>query len=330
MTGARILIIRFSSIGDIVLTTPVVRRLKNSLSGESEIHYLTRKAFAPILNSNPHVDVVHEFDENLTELLDEIQKVHFDYVIDLQHNYRSAFAKRRLKTLNFTVDKMNGRKYLLTTLGIKRVSIPHIVDRYLETIKAFGIDDDLQGLDYFVPAEEMVIPRVLDSRLNIRFVAFAVGGNHIGKVMPKEMQSAICGEINAPVALLGQGPEDQIVAEYCAENNPNVVNLVNSLSLHGSASLISQAEVMLSGDTGLMHVAAAFQKKIVSVWGCTSPLLGMTPYRPHEDSIVIEPTELKRRPCSKLGNRCKYGEANRCVTHNRAAVIAEAVNTRLA
>jgi len=329
MSVTRFLIIRFSSIGDIVLTTPVIRQLKNSIEGEAEIHYFTKKEFAPILASNPNIDKLHLFGENLSLALDEIEKIPFDYVIDLQNNYRSAMAKKRVKTLNFTVDKMNWKKYFLTGLGIRRFKIPHIVDRYLETIKGFGLKDDGLGLDFFVPQNDMIIPRSLDGKLDGKIVAFAVGGKHLGKVMPQEMQSDICSKINAPIALVGHGDADDEVAQYCAERNPNVVNLVNKLSLNQSASVVAQAEVVLAGDTGLMHIAAAFGKKIVSVWGCTSPELGMSAYRSHESSIIIEPTKLRRRPCSKLGNRCRYGEVNRCITHNRTAVIAEAVNQRL-
>lgn len=325
MPTTRFLIIRLSSIGDIVLTTPVLRQLKNNIEGKAEIHFFTKKEFAPILESNPHVDKVHSFDENLTEVLDEIEKVSFDYVIDLQNNYRSALAKKRIKTLNFTVDKMNWKKYLLTGLGIRRFEIPHIVNRYLETIKGFGLKDDGLGLDFFVPANDMVVPRDLDSQLGNKYVAFAVGGNHDGKVMPKEMQSAICEKITSPIALLGHGTADALVAEYCTVKNKHVVNLVNQLSLGQSASLVAQADVVLAGDTGLMHIASAFQKKIVSVWGCTSPELGMSPYRPHPDSVIIEPENLRRRPCSKLGNRCKYGEENRCITHVRADHVAQTV-----
>ena len=120
------------------------------------------------------------------------------------------------------------------------------------------------------------------------------------------------------------GPQDLELADKLMSNRTNVYNGCGKFSVIESASLIKQAQVVIAGDTGMMHIASAFGKCIVSVWGCTVPELGMGPYRPHPSSVIIEPKKLSKRPCSKLGNRCKYGEKDRCITHNSAASIVSA------
>jgi ADP-heptose:LPS heptosyltransferase len=104
-----------------------------------------------------------------------------------------------------------------------------------------------------------------------------------------------------------------------------VWQLTGKLNVHESAWFLKYAQVVVTGDTGMMHIASAFNKKIISLWGCTVPGLGMSPYRPHPESIILEPFGRKKRPCSKLGNRCKYGMDNRCVHQIQPTAIQMAI-----
>lgn len=325
MRATRILIIRFSSIGDIVLTTPVIRRLAQQLDGATEIHFLTKKKFASILEANPFVHQIHTIEQSVQEVLPALEALEFDYVIDLHNNIRSRVVKRKLKRLNFTFDKLNIKKWIWVNTGINRMPDVHVVDRYMDTIAAFGTTDDGGGLDYFIPATT----DVRKENLPDRFVAFAIGGAHIGKRMEAAKIAAIVREINLPVVLLGGG-EDELVAQEIMDQAPNAISSVGKLSLHESALVVKQSELLVCGDTGLMHIASAFQKKIVSLWGCTVPGLGMYPYRPHEASVMIEPHGRKKRPCSKLGNTCKYGKDNRCIQAIDNKEVLEAIEKLLA
>jgi ADP-heptose:LPS heptosyltransferase len=106
----KVLVIRFSSIGDIVLTTPVLRALKTQLEGEVEVHYLTKKKFSGLLEANPYVDRIHVMDETVQEVLPELEKIGFDYVIDLHKNIRTSIVRKRLKALTFVFKKYNFEK----------------------------------------------------------------------------------------------------------------------------------------------------------------------------------------------------------------------------
>ena len=146
----KFLVIRFSSIGDIVLTTPVVRCLKKQVV-TAEVHYLTKKSFAKIFEANPYIDKVHYLENDLNAVIASLQQEDFDYVIDLHNNLRTKKVKQALKKQAFSFTKLNIQKWLLTALKINKMPAIHIVDRYLQTLESFGVKNDGAGLDYFIP-----------------------------------------------------------------------------------------------------------------------------------------------------------------------------------
>ena len=318
----KVLILRFSSMGDIVLTTPVIRCLKNKYGAEVSIHYLCRSGFAGLLEANPHLDTLWTFESNPLERFDELEKEKFDHVVDLQGNLKSRILVRRLGQPSTRLKKLNFQKWVLVNLGIDLLPSVHIVERYMDTIRNLGVSLDEGGLDYFFPKEVSV-----EQTLPDRFVLFALGGAHRGKRMNTRQWISLIQAINFPVVLVG-GSEDAPESEEIArETGSRVSNLTNKLSIHQSALLASKAALVVSGDTGMMHIASAFKAKIVSVWGCTVPKFGMYPFRPHPDSVQIEPAGLSKRPCSKLGNRCKYGMESRCITHIPTEQLAQSINS---
>lgn len=327
--ATKILVIRFSSIGDIVLTTPVIRQLKEQLDGPVELHYLTKKKFAGLLTGNPYIDEIHVIEKGTWEVADALKAINFDYIIDLHNNVRSNSIKRQLKSLAFTFKKHNLAKWLFVRFGWNRLPKKHIVERYLDTLSAFGVKDDGKGLDFYIPEEARQKVNEFLPENALKFVAISIGGAHIGKRMPAAKLAEIGQQIKSPIVLLG-GKEDMDEAKEIERlcTFP-VINLCGKLSIHESAAIIEKSEVVISGDTGLMHIAAALHKKIISLWGCTVPEFGMAPYRPHPDSVIIEPSQLKKRPCSKLGNRCKYGIEQRCITHIDASEVALTVQSLL-
>ncbi len=138
----KFLIVRFSSIGDIVLTTPVIRCLKQQLA-DSEVHFLTKKIFRSIIENNPNVDKHHLLDNDLDEVINDLKKENFDYIIDLHNNLRTLKVKRALRKVpSFSFNKLNIEKWLLTALKINVMPKVHIVDRYLETLKTFCVKND--------------------------------------------------------------------------------------------------------------------------------------------------------------------------------------------
>jgi len=300
--STRILIIRFSSIGDIVLTTPIVRALKTQLEGEVEIDFITKKGFAAMLESNPHISMVISIEKNVNEVATRLQDKHYDYVIDLHNNIRSKQVKQMVKMIDFTVDKRNVAKWIYVNTKKQWLPIGHFVNRCFMAIASLGVIDDQQGLDYFIPDADRVGLDALPSNFQSSYIAYAIGGQTPGKILPTDKIIRLCQKINKPIVLLG-GEEDADRGEEIAKQvGSNIWNACGKFNLNQSASLIDEAECVITHDTGLMQIASAFKKKVISLWFATTPEIGFTPWMPDEGSVIIE-ADSKKRPTSKLGNR---------------------------
>lgn len=306
----KFLVIRFSSIGDIVLTTPVIRCLKQQVPG-AVVHFLTKKSFRGILETNPYVDKVILLSNSWELMMHELQIEEYDCIIDLHHNLRTWKIKhnlRGIKSLSF--NKLNIQKWLLTALKINRMPAIHIVDRYLETVKSLGVINDGKGLDYFIPLKDKIKDKDLPTSHLFGYIGVVIGAALSTKKLPISKLQELCDKIKYPIVLLG-GKEDQLAGNEIASIDPiRIYNSCGRFSLNESADLVLRAKFLITHDTGLMHMAAAFKKPILSVWGNTVPQFGMDAYygedTPNKD-IKFEVLNLSCRPCSKIG----YGKCPR-------------------
>jgi len=318
----KILVIRFSSIGDIVLTSPVVRCL-HQLHGGVEIHFLTKEKFAAIAENNPHINKVFGIRESVSEVMPLLRKETYDHIVDLHKNLRSFRVILGLRRPYSNFSKLNFRKWLLVRFKASFMPQVHIVDRYMKAVKRLGVSNDGEGLDFFIPPGFEVDPDSLPEPFSKGYVGVVIGGKHNTKILPDNKVIEICRLLKSPVVLLG-GPEDrQRGEEISSAPGVKIFNACGPYNLFQSASLVRQARAILTNDTGLMHIAAAFRKPIVSVWGNTVPELGMYPYLPAgSDYLISEITGLSCRPCSKIGfDRCPKGHF-RCMKDQETGKIA--------
>jgi ADP-heptose:LPS heptosyltransferase len=320
----KILIIRFSSIGDIVLTTPVIRCLKVQLS-DAEIHFCTKKQYHKLVENNPYLDKIYYLEHSITDLASILKQEKYDYVIDLHNNLRTSILKLMLGRKSFTFNKLNLEKWLLVNFKINKLPNVHIVERYLETVKHLGVKNDELGLDYFISdSDEMPLSDLPEPFNNSKYIVFAIGGQHTTKRLPLNKMIELCDKINKPVILLG-GKEDyetgEQLSQFFVKNASNmpyeeglkelgkktiILNLCGKTNISQSASIIKKSSYVFTHDTGLMHIAAAFKKEIFSIWGNTTPFFGMYPYR--TKFTVFENNILDCRPCSKIGfDKCPKG-----------------------
>ncbi|MBN2524090.1 MAG: glycosyltransferase family 9 protein [Bacteroidales bacterium] len=322
----KFLIIRFSSIGDIVLTSPVIRCMKTQIE-DAEIHYLTKAKYEPILIANPHIDKLHLLRSNCNALIKKLQSENFDYVIDLHNNIRSFRIKSALNRISFSFHKLNFRKWLLVNFKIHRLPKIHIVDRYLQTTNVFSVVNDQQGLDFFIPKDDQEEFKIRIDQLPGSFAIIVVGGGHNTKQIPVNKIQYIIDHLNCPVVLLG-GPEDIKKTEMINySEKKDVFDFVGKLTVNQSALVIKDCRVILTPDTGLMHIAAAFKKPILSIWGNTVPEFGMYPYCPDKNSEYFEVRGLKCRPCSKIGfSKCPKKHFN-CMNNQDYQKIIKRMNT---
>ena len=282
------------------MTTPVIRCLKQQVKN-AEIHFLVKKQFYPVIKANPYIDKFHLLDNSYGNLVSFLKKENFHYIIDLHHNLRTFRIKSTLRMLSFSFDKLNVKKWLLVNLKINRLPPIHIVDRYFQTVRLFEVVNDNKGLEYHIPAGEEIQVSDLPEEYRRGFIVVVIGAKHFTKQVPDEKLIDLCNQISYPVILLG-GKEDFEKAKYVKDNcTKDVMNFCGKYSINQSASLVKQSKLVITPDTGLMHIAAAYGKKIISIWGNTVPEFGMSPYMADPDSRIFEIKGLKCRPCSKIG-----------------------------
>jgi ADP-heptose:LPS heptosyltransferase len=331
----KFLILRFSSIGDIVLTTPVIRCLKEQYP-DAEVHYATKKSYKSLLENNPYIDKVFVLENGLNELVKSLQSERYDYVIDLHNNLRTRIIKIRLKAplaprrgrklRIFSFDKLNFLKWILVKFKKNLMPNVHIVDRYMKTVESLGVKNDNKGLDYFIPEKDEMPLDWLPENFRNGYAVYAIGGQHETKKLPLNKMIELCQTIQLPLVLIG-GKEDVEMGDRLAPSAPRggtypndseskvpplgaegatILNLCGKCNLNQSASLINNSKLVYTHDTGMMHVASALKKKIISIWGNTVPEFGMYPYQTEYE--VIENKDLNCRPCSKIGyNKCPLG-----------------------
>jgi ADP-heptose:LPS heptosyltransferase len=296
----KVLVVRFSSIGDIVLTTPIVRCLKKQLPN-SEIHYLTKNKFRTILNENPYIDQLHTIEKNINEILPDLKILKFDIIIDLHHNLRTRILSQKLNVQTNRFPKLNIQKWLYVHFKINKLPNVHIVERYFEAVKTLSVKNDLLPCDYYISKQDLInVEKTFDLQPNT-YIAFAIGAQFSTKRLPNHKIREICQKIALPIVLLG-GSEDNANGNEIQKGLSHVYNTCGKFTLGQSASIVQQAKTVITHDTGLMHIASAFEKHIVSIWGNTTPSIGMYPYMPRKKNFSIhEVPNLSCRPCSKIG-----------------------------
>ncbi len=301
----KILVVRFSSIGDIVLTTPVIRTLAQQLN--AEIHYLTKPGFKTLLTGNPYINKIWTLDDDFNKLTNELKSEHFNYIIDLHKNIRSLKLCFKLGVKRYTYDKTTWEKFLIVNFKIDILPKLHVVDRYMNAVKKLGVTNDGKGLDFFIdPNTDISLIKPIEI-----YTAAVIGATHFTKRLPVQKWVELIN--NYPLtlfALLG-GPSEKDAAESIINQcGKNVVNLVGLTSLQQSALLMSEAENIITNDTGMLHIAAALKKPIISIWGGTLKEYGFWPYYPYGMYLNtnLEVKDLGCRPCSKFGrNDCPKG-----------------------
>lgn len=335
----KFLIIRFSSIGDIVLTTPVIRCLKKQVEG-AEIHFLTKSAYMQIVHANPYIDKVHYLGQSLQDIIKELKKENFDYIIDLHHNLRTLKVKDALKVKSFSFDKLNLKKWIYTSFKWNLMPDIHIVDRYMATVSSFGVKNDGAGLDYFISKEDVLNESDIPTSHQAGFIGIVIGAALNTKKYPFHHLKQLCEMLEHPVILLG-GLEDADEGDRIAASDKiKIYNACGKFGLNESADLVRRARLVVTNDTGLMHIAAAYKRPLITLWGNTVPEFGMHPYygssymeqiahtgKPAYD--IVEIRNLRCRPCSKIGyDACPLGHF-KCMEKISPALVLEKIRARL-
>ncbi len=334
-TPSRILAIRFSSMGDIVLTSPVTRRLSKICPG-AEIDFLTRNEYASLARSLPGVSQVQCFEpeKGLWRIVSRLRRKRYDLVVDLHGNIRSrlvglAGGGRRV----VRYDKRRFTRMAMVALPRRSAAVPHTVDRYLDVLNALeGIDaggaggprdaashDDAPGkhedrtpeLIVDASAEEEVAERLAIAGIGpeVPVLAVAPGAAHGPKRWPPDRFARVADQLakthGMRVLLLGSDRDRSVVAEVSGAMTERAVDWSGATDLTLLPAAVSRCQLMVSNDSGPMHVATAVGTPVVGVFGATHPRLGFAPLGPDDAAVSLD---LTCSPCSLHGDRaCRFG-----------------------
>lgn len=337
------LVLRLSSIGDIILTSPLLRTLRTAVGSDARIDFVVRKEYAELVQSCHHLSLVHEYDvatgyKGLQSLARQLREEKYDLVVDLHDSIRTKLIRASVNAGDVVVmDKRKLERWLLVNL--KRNAYADnltVAERYIETVEKYGVVNDNKGLEIFIPDTTLfeVSGKIAALRLNQfeKVIGICPGSKHFTKRWQREKFAEVAvrtaQEYHAKVLLFG-GQDEQDDCGFVREEVTRRVSANAVTSFAGEFSLLETAaalefcDVVVTNDSGLMHLAAAKQKKIVAVFGSTVKEFGFAPYG--TEAIVIENNSLDCRPCTHIGKKeCPKGHL-KCLTEIPADEVFAAV-----
>ncbi len=319
----KILVIRLSSIGDIILTTPVVRSLKQRFP-EADIDYCTKTAFFPLLEHSPLISRLFSPERPPAGT--------YDLVVDLQNNRRSSAVVRNLQVAGIArYRKRNWKKFLLVHAGLNLYGAPQpVVDRYRESLAGYGVKDDSGGCELWPGSRDREYAAAI-CHSEKRLLGICFGAKHYTKRYPPAGFAAVIDILLArlplKIVLLGgaedAGHAESIIERLSPQGRDAVQNLAGSCSLMQTAAVLERCDAVLTNDTGLMHMASAFGKQLFVLFGSSVGEFGFLPY--HTPCTLFEVEGLTCRPCSHIGRkRCPKGHF-RCMNDISATSVAAAL-----
>jgi lipopolysaccharide heptosyltransferase II len=342
------LIIRFSSVGDIVLSSLLVRAFRSRYPN-SQLDFVVKEEFADVVRFNPHLsNVITLLRESsfadLRKLRSRIHNTNYDLIIDIHGSLRSrylCFGARRVVRIN----KRKLARFLLVkfkkNLYDNFSGAPSVALRYLEPVREFGVEDDGRGLEFFFSndVKSRVEGTVRGSGFEVRqqFIGVCPSAKHTTKMWLKERfaeaASALSKKHNQPIVLFGSGDDEvkrcKEIEEMIHDLNPEpkTLNLSGKLSLAETAAMMDNCSIIITNDTGLMHVAAARKRNVVAIFGSTVKELGFYPFG--TNSTVVENKNLDCRPCTYIGlAECPKGHF-KCMSDISTEQVIASANTLL-
>jgi heptosyltransferase-2 len=309
----KILVIRFSAIGDILLTFPVVEALQYKYP-TAEIHFLTKPSNKPVLDLLSSKVQPRFLQESLLETANQLRGERYDLVIDLHNNLRTFLLQLlMLKGSWNRFRKLNFQKWLFTSFKWNTLPKVHVVERYAQaaSVNPISVTLAVNNANHVVES------------LPSNYVAWVLGATFSTKQYPLSKLIETIERLDMPIVLLG-GDKENLLASSLHAHFPSLISYVGKTSLSEAALVLSKAKVVVTNDTGLMHLAAFYAKPMVCIWGNTVPAFGMYPYQ-SAPVFHAQVSDLSCRPCSKIGhNTCPKGHFQ-CMLNQHSVEISEQI-----
>lgn len=290
----KLLIIRLSSLGDILLTTPLVRSIKEQNPGIS-VDFLLREEYSEVFSYNPHISSLLFYNGSLEEVSSLIKARNYDLILDLQNNFRSFQITRGLKVPVLKFGKKHINKFLLVRFKINKLKDAGPIPlRYAETVP--GLELDKKGLEVFSATNSAEV------QLKGNTIGFCPGSRHFTKMWPEEYFIELGCKLSSKgyKILLFGGKSDKDICNRLSESIPGARNLCNDNRLLLTAELMKECSCIVCNDSGLMHLACAVNVPVVTIFGSSVKEFGFIPYT-RAKSLILENNLLSCRPCSHIG-----------------------------
>jgi len=320
----KILVIRMSSLGDIILTFPFIRLLRRKFPN-SEIDFIVKSEFREVVESNKHISHIYSFDKNngfgeLKRIKSLIKQQKYNYVFDIHRNLRSYYLRMFSGAGRvFLYKKYRIRRFLLIYFKLNLYkTITPVYKAYINAGRKLGLVDDGKGFDFVIPTASLEkVDKLLEKRgINdaVFLAAICPGSGHRTKCWTEEgfieLSNFLISELNASIVIIGD-TDDRPIGEAIKKSlGSGVFNFCGELSIMESAGLISKCGLVIANDAGPLHIAEALNKKVAALFGPTVEELGYFPV--NTQSVVVQ-RMLRCRPCSNNGWRSCYKKTNECI-----------------
>lgn len=271
----KFLIIRFSTMGDIVLTSPLVRCLRKQFP-DAAIHFLADDACRPAIEFNPHIDKLHVLAHSVELMLEELKTEEYDHIIDLQHDSKSLLVSRSLKKKPLLISPDGFRSRFITRFT--RLRTPHFADACFKAAATLKIKYDGGGLDYFIAANEETKKSDIPGAHYAGYIACGIGVSPGAKKWPAAKWKIFCEKLDHPIILMGSNEDAPIGNEIASTDPVKIYNACGKFSMNEMADLISKSKMFVTHENDLLHVAAAYKRPVISLWGHAASLAARYPY----------------------------------------------------
>lgn len=338
----KILIIRFSSMGDVILTSPLTE-LTKKIFPNAKIDFCVKRKYSYFVKSNNIINNVIIADDelkysSLKKLKKQIKQTKYDLIIDAQNNLKSFYIRLFIQGNKLVFNKHSFKKLLLVKFKINllRNSKP-IINRYKSILKEYALRkeiDEAKLPNVFLNKEsEQKIENFLNE-ISIpkksKKICIPIVSGHFTKTYPKEYYSELINKFSANTVFFLIGIEsDKNTADYIIENvnKGNIYNLCGNLASEDLVSLINRCDIIIGGDTGPIHIAESLNKPLIMLAGSSVKEFGFYPQ--NSKAIVIENNNIKCRPCSHIGkSKCPEGHF-RCMKEIYPETVWEKIKTLL-
>jgi ADP-heptose:LPS heptosyltransferase len=312
----KILVIRFSSLGDIILSFPLLKKLKEKFT-KAEVHFLTKKNFEEIVLMNPDIDKIILQDESLSDLRNKIKKEEYDLIIDIHKNFRSIFVSLFNGKKIVRYKKENFKKFLLVKFKINLFkNVVPVYKKYLLTIKDYLYDTNYEFTKTEIKFNKK---RIIEDN----YIVISPTSRHFTKTYPRsKFVKYVNSLIGKKIVLVGNSSDnDKMICNYIESKCENVLNLCGNLSIQELVNVLYNSEYVICNDSAILHLAEAVRKRVVAIFGSTVREFGFFPQL--KDSIVLENKNLKCRPCTHIGRESCPLEHFKCMEEVELVVNRE-------